>query len=166
MPHTSTAGSADRAVPQPQRDHRSRRLRALRRKLEQHRAFRREQLAQFDAAVETSAYASSAAVVGVSTENPALREVAISVAAGARQALANIEEALDSMAEGRYGLCRACQAEIPLTLLEAIPETLLCPDCLRSFEQGRAPAMRRCPSGRSRRSGHRKRWPHRRHHGL
>jgi DnaK suppressor protein len=60
-----------------------------------------------------------------------LREVDALVAAGARQALADIELALVRIRTGHYGYCRSCGARIPLVLLEAIPKTTLCLVCQR-----------------------------------
>jgi RNA polymerase-binding transcription factor DksA len=51
------------------------------------------------------------------------------VAAGARQALADIDLALARMNDGSYGRCRACDDVIPLAVLTAIPRTTLCLSC-------------------------------------
>lgn len=167
MPHTPVTGSAAKTVPRTQHDHPPWRLLALRHKLEHHREFRREQLAQLEAAAESAASPSPVALADrTTTDSPALREVATSVATGARQALANIEEALAGMADGHYGICRACRADIPLPLLEAIPETLLCLNCRHLFERGEAPAAHHHPSGRRYRSPRTVRRPQRRHHGF
>jgi DnaK suppressor protein len=61
----------------------------------------------------------------------ALQEIRALVAAGARQALADIELALSRMNDGTYGRCRACDADIPLAVLTAIPATTLCQACNR-----------------------------------
>lgn len=123
MARPRSAGDGDVLVP---------RLPALRNKLDQQRRFRREQLAQLGADGGTddrSAYADRLDPADPEAES-ALREVDAVVAAGARRALADIELALVRMATGRYGLCRSCDARIPLVVLEAIPKTTLCLKCV------------------------------------
>ena len=44
--------------------------------------------------------------------------------------------ALDRMAEGTYGVCERCGAEIPRARLEALPETTTCVDCQQRLETG------------------------------
>ena len=66
----------------------------------------------------------------------ALREVDALIAAGARQALNDIELALARMHTGRYGYCRTCGLRIPLVVLEAIPKTTLCLACQGQTENG------------------------------
>ena len=156
-PRSAGDGDGDVLVP---------RLPALRNKLEQQRRFRREQLAQLDADGGTDdrpAYADRRDPVDPEAES-ALREVDAVVAAGARRALADIELALVRMATGRYGLCRSCEAGIPLVVLEAIPKTTLCLKCVWRSEgsvagEPRAPHSRtsrtplqREPTGPQRRS--------------
>jgi DnaK suppressor protein len=40
-----------------------------------------------------------------------------------------IEHALERIAEGKYGICEVCEAEIPAARLEAKPSVSLCIDC-------------------------------------
>lgn len=47
----------------------------------------------------------------------------------ARRALADTEEALSRLANGRYGLCEGCMAAIPARLLAAAPDVRYCPRC-------------------------------------
>jgi RNA polymerase-binding transcription factor DksA len=47
----------------------------------------------------------------------------------ARRALADTEEALGRLANGRYGLCEGCAGAIPARLLAAAPEVRYCPRC-------------------------------------
>jgi RNA polymerase-binding transcription factor DksA len=107
-----------------------RRLPALRKELERQRDFRSEQLAHLIAHDENRT-----SLVGYEPRAMdgdaarALDEVRALVAAGARQALADIELALARMNEGTYGRCRACDADIPLAVLTAIPKTTLCQGC-------------------------------------
>jgi DnaK suppressor protein len=97
-------------------------LPALRARLEEQRQFRLEQLAM---------------LAEPAGEGDGHREVAAVLAAGARQALADIETALDRMRSGRYGTCLRCAAPIPMERLDIIPETGLCGDCQRSATTGR-----------------------------
>ncbi len=49
--------------------------------------------------------------------------------------LASIENALEQMREGNYGLCEVCESSIPLTRLQALPYATLCIDCQREAEK-------------------------------
>ena len=111
------------------------RLPALRVTLEEQRRFRREQLAHLDGSAATAD--SGRADDQNRAAAPALREVDDLVATGARRALADIELALLRMSTGRYGICRSCEAPLPLALLEAIPKTTLCLPCQPGSERGR-----------------------------
>jgi DnaK suppressor protein len=57
------------------------------------------------------------------------RELAEAAAARAREAICDIEGAVERVAAGTYGLCEACGAAIPLERLEAIPQARLCVAC-------------------------------------
>jgi DnaK suppressor protein len=46
-----------------------------------------------------------------------------------RKLLSKIEEALERVAEGEFGICEDCGEEIGLKRLEARPVTTLCIDC-------------------------------------
>lgn len=48
--------------------------------------------------------------------------------------LAMIEDALEAIQEGEYGICEVCGREISADRLEAIPYTTLCQDCKRQNE--------------------------------
>jgi DnaK suppressor protein len=110
-----------------------RQLPAMRKELERQRDFRNEQLAHLIAHDENRT-----SLVGYgprATDRDAARaldEIRALVAAGARQALADIELALARMNDGTYGRCRACDADIPLAVLTAIPKTTLCQTCHRT----------------------------------
>lgn len=129
MPPTAVVETDGAQVQRRAQERRASRLLDLRRRLEQQRNFRLEQLAELDAAAEGYDQMGREAVGSHSCGSSALHEVAALLAAGARHALADIEVALASMAAGRYGRCQACHAEIPQALLEAIPESRLCLDC-------------------------------------
>jgi DnaK suppressor protein len=49
--------------------------------------------------------------------------------------LANIENALEQMREGRYGICDTCETNIPLARLQALPYATLCIQCQREAEK-------------------------------
>lgn len=49
--------------------------------------------------------------------------------------LANIENALEQMREGRYGICEGCEETIPLARLQALPYATLCINCQREAEK-------------------------------
>jgi len=53
------------------------------------------------------------------------------------QMLRQIEEALLRLAEGRFGWCVACDAEIPVARLRSLPFALNCRDCQEAAEEGR-----------------------------
>ncbi|MGH3965704.1 MAG: TraR/DksA family transcriptional regulator [Pseudonocardiaceae bacterium] len=103
-------------------------LPALRLMLLEQRAFRLEQLVELRAADGSA----------VDTDVPdtdggrARRQVAALMVDGARRAMADIELALASMVAGHYGCCHACHADIPLAVLEVIPQARLCLSCQRS----------------------------------
>jgi DnaK suppressor protein len=107
-----------------------RHLPVLHDELERQRDFRKEQLAHLVAHDENRA---SLVGYGPRALNGdavrALDEVRAVVAAGARQALADIELALARIHDGNYGKCRACDAGISLAVLTAIPTTTLCRSC-------------------------------------
>jgi RNA polymerase-binding transcription factor DksA len=108
----------------------ARQLPALREELQRQRDFRNEQLAHLVAHEENrdslAGYGPRALDVGAAR---ALDEVRALVVAGARQALADIELALTRMNDGTYGRCRFCEADIPSTVLTAIPATTSCLAC-------------------------------------
>ena len=49
--------------------------------------------------------------------------------------LAFIENALEQMRSGNYGKCEACEANIPLARLQALPYATLCIQCQREAEK-------------------------------
>jgi DnaK suppressor protein len=52
--------------------------------------------------------------------------------------LANIENALDRMKAGSYGLCEVCSGKIPLARLDALPYATMCIECQRELERSGA----------------------------
>lgn len=51
--------------------------------------------------------------------------------ASARQAVSDTAQALRRMAEGSYGTCERCTADIPLQRLEILPHARFCVPCQR-----------------------------------
>ena len=49
--------------------------------------------------------------------------------------LAHIENALDRMKVGKYGLCEVCGGKIPMVRLNALPYATMCIDCQRESER-------------------------------
>src|SRR5258708_11598507 len=49
--------------------------------------------------------------------------------------LASIENALERMRDGQYGLCEGCSCTIPMARLNALPYATLCIDCQRETER-------------------------------
>jgi RNA polymerase-binding transcription factor DksA len=99
--------------------------------LEEQRRFRRDQLAQL-ASLDRQAQFD---IVGRHVEDldasadSARMEVSAAVAAAARQALYDVEEALERIDAGQYGHCTQCDADIPVERLRAIPQAGLCMRC-------------------------------------
>ena len=53
--------------------------------------------------------------------------------------LASIENALEQMREGRYGVCEHCETNIPLARLQALPYATTCIQCQREAEKSGMP---------------------------
>jgi DnaK suppressor protein len=49
--------------------------------------------------------------------------------------LANIENALERMKGGKYGLCEVCNGRIPMARLNALPYATMCIECQRELER-------------------------------
>jgi RNA polymerase-binding transcription factor len=54
--------------------------------------------------------------------------------ASCRRTLADIARALRTVAEGRYGICPACQREIPVERLAILPHARFCTPCQQRHE--------------------------------
>lgn len=72
-----------------------------------------------DAALETMARNQSAAVVG-----------------NLRNMLIDIDEALEKIEDGSYGVCEVCGKNIPKKRLNALPEATMCTDCRTKMGSG------------------------------
>jgi RNA polymerase-binding transcription factor DksA len=107
----------------------------LRTRLEEDRCFRLDQLSQL---IEQQHPDSASRVdsLDASADNARV-EVSAAVEAAARQALDDIDAALDRMDAGRYGGCARCDTPIPLERLLAIPQASLCMGCQRQAEYRR-----------------------------
>jgi RNA polymerase-binding protein DksA len=57
------------------------------------------------------------------------REMAFSMASREGRYLHHLDEALERIESGTYGICRSCGKEISKTRLEAVPNATQCIDC-------------------------------------
>lgn len=105
-------------------------LAVLRDDLREQRRFREDQLRQI-------------AAVPARTDEPDRRrsaaqtEVRVKLAASARMVLADVEAALDRIAEGRYGRCHLCRHAIDRDRLMIVPQARYCARCQQVREAGR-----------------------------
>ncbi|WP_432130338.1 TraR/DksA family transcriptional regulator [Streptomyces tendae] len=104
-------------------------LAVLRDNLREQRLFREDQLRQIAAAPAI-------------TDEPVRRtaaqtEVRVKLAASARMVLADVEAALDRIAEGRYGRCQLCRRGIDRDRLMIVPQARYCARCQQVREAGR-----------------------------
>jgi DnaK suppressor protein len=109
------------------------RLDVVRAELQQQRRFRTSQL------VELAADTAEAVAGG---DEPRLQVTRV-LAASAQTALAEIEAAMDRLADGSYGYCERCQEQIPAGRLQVLPTSRLCTGCQYLIESGRLNADRR-----------------------
>jgi RNA polymerase-binding transcription factor DksA len=65
------------------------------------------------------------------------REVAEDLAARAREAIDDIDDAIARMDAGTYGRCDTCGGPIPLERLEVMPYARLCVSCSRERARNR-----------------------------
>ena len=65
----------------------------------------------------------------------ALDEINSQLAEVESRELAQIENALEQMREGRYGLCQGCEKPIPLARMQALPYAILCIECQQEIEK-------------------------------
>jgi DnaK suppressor protein len=66
------------------------------------------------------------------TQTFAEREIAETLIAGAREALAEIEAGQARLADGSYGRCVECSTQLPLERLEVLPYVARCLPCHRA----------------------------------
>jgi DnaK suppressor protein len=63
------------------------------------------------------------------------REINFILSDREREKLQSIEEALERIEEGSYGICESCESEIAPARLEAMPFTRLCVSCQAEREK-------------------------------
>ncbi|MGV9287389.1 TraR/DksA family transcriptional regulator [Streptomyces sp. NPDC003719] len=105
-------------------------LAVLRDSLLEQRLFREEQLRQI-------ATVPSRADDRLERRSAAQTEVRVQLAASARMVLADVEAALDRMAEGRFGSCHLCRRPIARERLMIVPQARYCARCQQVREAGR-----------------------------
>ncbi len=76
--------------------------------------------------------------VGDAASEGAEAELDNQLAALESRELAQIEQAIEMIREGRYGLCEICEKPIPIERLKALPFTTYCVNCQREAEHLRA----------------------------
>jgi DnaK suppressor protein len=117
-------------TPGPERRHLTADLPVLRAKLEQQRRLCVQRLAELTA--EDQPLLLRHAYTAASTVDAATSRAQAQAAALVRQALGEIETALNRMRTGRYGYCLYCGAELPLVELYAFPQAGACATCSAS----------------------------------
>jgi DnaK suppressor protein len=74
--------------------------------------------------------------MGDMASNAYTKEFLLSLSDNERSLLKNIQEALERIEEGSYGVCQECEEPINTKRLEAIPWALLCVPCQEKQEKG------------------------------
>jgi RNA polymerase-binding transcription factor DksA len=105
-------------------------LAVLRDNLHEQRLFREDQLRQIAALPDRTDEP-------VQRRSAARTEVRVKLAASARMVLADVEAALDRLAEGRYGRCQLCRCAIDRDRLMIVPQARYCARCQQVREAGR-----------------------------
>ncbi|WP_031035367.1 TraR/DksA family transcriptional regulator [Streptomyces sp. NRRL F-5650] len=105
-------------------------LTALRDNLREQRQFREDQLRQIAAVPSRTEEL-------VRRRSAAQTEVRVKLAASARMVLADVEAALDRLAEGCYGRCHLCRRGIDRDRLMIVPQARYCARCQQVREAGR-----------------------------
>lgn len=85
-----------------------------------------------DAAGDLSAY--SMHMADMATDNYD-REFSLSLADNEQKLLGRIDDALDKIEEGKYGLCDSCEKKISKVRLKAVPYAELCVPCQEKQEK-------------------------------
>ncbi|CAI2719535.1 TraR/DksA family transcriptional regulator [Nitrospina watsonii] len=63
------------------------------------------------------------------------RQMLLNLGEQERQKLKLVEEALEKITSGEYGVCALCEAAIPEARLQVVPFTQYCVKCLEKLEQ-------------------------------
>ncbi len=87
---------------------------------------------QKDAAGDLSGYAFHMA--DMATDNYD-REFNLGLASNEREILQRIDESLQKIDEGTYGVCEDCESKIPIARLKAMPFASLCVKCQEAKEE-------------------------------
>jgi RNA polymerase-binding transcription factor DksA len=64
------------------------------------------------------------------------QEMSFSLLENEQQTLEEVNDALDRIKAGSFGLCEDCQKPIPRPRLQALPYARFCVDCARKEERG------------------------------
>lgn len=67
------------------------------------------------------------------------REFMLSLSGSERDALLEVEQAIERLDDGSYGQCDHCEETIPAKRLQAVPWARYCIDCQEQAEQGLLP---------------------------
>lgn len=70
------------------------------------------------------------------------RELGLILGDREREKVRNIEEALQRIADGEYGVCEECEEEIPLGRLKVVPFARYCVKCKADIEKQQAQTKR------------------------
>ncbi|WP_373299160.1 TraR/DksA family transcriptional regulator [Streptomyces phaeofaciens] len=97
--------------------------------LREQRLFRQEQLRHLAAAARAEDRRRR--------RSSARAEVHLALAASARMVLADVEAALQRIAEGRYGICPLCRRPVDRERLMVVPQARYCARCQQVREAGR-----------------------------
>ncbi|AQA11682.1 TraR/DksA C4-type zinc finger protein [Streptomyces samsunensis] len=104
-------------------------LAALRENLHEQRLFRQEQLRRIASAPRAEDL--------LRRRSAAQAEVHVKLAASARMVLADVEAALQRIAEGSYGACHLCRRPVERERLMIVPQARYCGRCQQVREAGR-----------------------------
>jgi DnaK suppressor protein len=63
------------------------------------------------------------------------RQVILNLSEKERVELGRVDEALQKITDGRYGICEECEEHIPVKRLEIIPFAKLCVECESRMEE-------------------------------
>ncbi|MEM6330132.1 MAG: TraR/DksA family transcriptional regulator [Planctomycetota bacterium] len=75
-------------------------------------------------------------------------EISSQLAEAESRELGRIEQALESIRQGTYGLCEVCGGKIPMARLNALPYATMCIECQRASENGTLDSRRSPDWGR------------------
>ena len=64
------------------------------------------------------------------------REFSLGIVENEQEEMREIDEALERIEKGEFGICEACDKTIPLARLKAIPYARLCVECKQNQENG------------------------------